>query len=317
MLAIAPDFGGAKMYRRILVPLDGSEMAEVALSYAQGLAEKLGSEIAVVYVEEFKLSDALENMTDLQTGEVEPVKYSAERYLEGIAARAPEVGSTVLFGHPAEAIVEYASKEDIDLIVMATHGRSGIRLWALGSTADKVVRVSNCPVMLIRAKGAQPDIHKRGTFKKILVPLDGSEESEMILPYVRELGIKLKAEIVLFQAVERAMHLYLADMVVTHLPYSDEEMEPFKADAESYLEKVKGSLKSDGGITLSSKVGIGEVAEWIIEFADEIDADLVAMTTHGRSGIRRWRLGTVAQKVVHAGNTPLMLVRSSDKLIVY
>ncbi|MFO8101373.1 MAG: universal stress protein [Dehalococcoidia bacterium] len=302
------------MYERILVPLDGSQLAEVALPYARSLAEKPGSAIDVVYVEEFNLSDALEHLPKPQSNEGAPDRYSAEKYLEGVAKKAPEAKSTVLFGHPAEAIVEYANTEDIGLIVMATHGRSGIRLWALGSVADKVVRASNRPVMLIRARGSHPDIHKRGGFKKILVPLDGSEESERILPYVRELGIELKAELVLFQAIERATHLYLADMVVTHLPYSDEEMEPFKADAENYLEKIKSSLESDG-ITLSTKVGIGETAEWIIEFADEIDADLVAMATHGRSGIRQWQLGNVAQKVMHAGNTPLMLVKSSEEAV--
>ena len=298
------------MYERVLVPLDGSQLAEAALPYAKGLAERMGSEIVVACVEEFSLNNALEHMPEPQSNEVKPIKYSAERYLETLAVKAPEVRSVILIGHPAEAIVEYADKEKIGLIVMATHGRSGIKRWALGSVADKVVRASNRPVMLIRAKGAHPDIHKRSAFKKILVPLDGSEESEAIIPYIREIGLKLKAEIVLFQAIERSAHLYIADMVVTHLPYSDEEMEPLKADAESYLEKVERMLKGDG-ITLSSEVGIGETAEWIIEFADEIDVDLVAMATHGRSGIRRWQLGSIAQKVMHAGNTPLMLVRSS------
>ncbi len=298
------------MYERILVPLDGSQLAEVALPYARSLAERLGSEIDVVCVEEFNLNDALENIPNPQSNEVEPVKYSAKNYLERVAMRSPEIRPKTLIGRPADAIVEYANEENIGLIVMATHGRSGIKRWALGSVADKVVRASNQPVMLIRAKGAHPDIHNSSAFKKILVPLDGSEESEIIIPYIRELGSRLKAEIVLFQAVERFTHLYyLADMMaVTHLPYSDQEMEPFRADAASYLEKVGESLKGEG-ITLSSKVGIGDIAEWIIEFADEIDADLVAMTTHGRSGISRWRLGSIAHKVMHAGNTPLMLVR--------
>ncbi len=303
------------MYERMLVPLDGSQLAEVALPYAEGLAKRIGAEIFVACVEKPNLNDALEHMPEPQPGEVEPVKYSAERYLERLAVKTPEVKPITLFGHPAEAIVEYANEENIGLIVMATHGRSGIKRWALGSVADKVVRASNRPVMLIRAKGDHSDIHERSAFKKILVPLDGSEESEAIIPYIRELGLRLEAEIVLFQAIERFAHLYIADMVVTHLPYSDTEMEPFKADAESYLEKIGSALKGEG-ITLSSEVGIGETAEWIIEFADEINADLVAMATHGHSGIRRWQLGNIAQKVMHAGNTPLMLVRSSEKPVV-
>ena len=301
------------MYEKILVPLDGSEIAERSLPYAEELAGRLSSEIHVVTVEEYNMNQAHAHKPGSHLkGKAETIERNTQKYLSELLVKSDGVKTVVLIGHAAEGIVAHADKEDIDLIVMSTHGRTGIKRWALGSVADKTVRATRRPVMLIRATGAHPDVHEKSTFRRVLVPLDGSEESEVIVPYVKELGSKLEAEIILFQAVERAKHTYATDnMVVTHLPYSDEEMEPFKADAESYLNQVGNLLKGDG-INLRSKVGIGEAAEWIIEYADEIDADLVAMATHGRSGISRWTLGSVASKVLHAGNTPLMLLRASE-----
>jgi len=301
------------MYEKILVPLDGSKLAEASLPYAEELADRLSSEIHVVTVEEYNMNQAHAHKPESHLkGKAEAIERNTQKYLSELLVKSDRVKTVILIGHAAEGIVAHADKENIDLIVLATHGRTGIKRWALGSVADKTVRATRRPVMLIRATGVHPDVRKESTFKRILVPLDGSEASEAIIPYVKELGSKLKAEIILFQAVERARHTYTSDnMVVTHLPYSDEEMEPFKADAESYLKQVGSLLKGDG-ITLRSKVGIGEAAEWILEYADEIDADLVAMATHGRSGVSRWTLGSVASKVLHAGNTPLILVRASE-----
>ncbi len=129
------------MYNKILVPLDGSDLAEVALPYAKELAERLDSEVMVVCVEKFDFGDALGHMPETYPGKAEETKYGAERYLEKLAAKFSMTNSTILIGHPAEEIVSYADKENFSLLVMATHGRSGIKLWALGSVADKTVRL--------------------------------------------------------------------------------------------------------------------------------------------------------------------------------
>jgi nucleotide-binding universal stress UspA family protein len=300
------------MYEKILVPLDGSELAELALPYAEELAGRLGSEVNLLAVSKSAETESYHEHLIYVERMVEPTKRGAQRYLEKPYGRAIKVESVVLVGHPAEEIEDYADKADIDLIVMATHGRSGIRRWALGSVADKVVRATKRPVALIRAKGARPDVRERGILNKALILLDGSKEAESVIPYIEELASKLKTEVALLQVVARVYHVYTAGEGAAQIPYSEKEMEPLKASAKDYLDKVVNELEGRG-ITTKSEVRVGDAAEESVKFADEINADVVAMTTHGRSGISRWALGSVASKVIHAGNTPLLLVRASER----
>jgi len=296
------------MYEKILVPLDGSQLAEIALPYAEELAGRLDSEIILIYV-----SESAENphyyMYELYIQQiVESTKHAAEKYHGKPEGKSIKVESAILVGHPAEEIVDYADKEDIGLIVIATHGRSGIKRWALGSVADKVMRSATQPVALIRAKGARPDVREKGVLNKALVPLDGSKESEAVMPYIEELASKLEAEIVLIQVLERPFHVYPGGEGGALIPYTEAEMKSLSANAPSYLEEMI-SLLNRKGIPTRSEVRVGAAAKEIINLADETNSDLLAMSTHGKSGFSRWAFGSVADKVLHAGNTPLLLIR--------
>ena len=300
------------MYEKILVPLDGSELAEVVLPYAEELAGRLGSEITLVNVLIFFSESAPDLYLRLRQYYIEKMventREAAERYVKKPQGKAIKVESRILLGNPAEEIVEYANKEDIDLIVMATHGRTGISRWALGSVANKVVRATKRPVGLIRAKGARPDVRQKGILNKALVPLDGSKEGEAVIPYVEELALKLKAEVILLQVLSTSYQAITAERY-GYVSYTAQQMESDKAFARNYLEKVGARLKRKG-MTVKSEVRLGIAAEEIIKLADEMYADVVAMSTHGRSGIGRWVFGSVADRVLHEGNTPLLLVRS-------
>jgi nucleotide-binding universal stress UspA family protein len=299
------------MYEKILVPLDGSNLSEVALPYAEELAGQLGSEIILVYVTQLN-QDPYKNLNQSYLQKiVEVTKARANRY-----SNKPGIGSTIevklviLSGHPAEKIVEYADAENIGLIVMATHGQSGIKRWALGSVADKVVRAVTKPVILIRAKGARPDVREKGILKKVLIPLDGSQAGEAIIPYIEELASRLKIKVILFQVLARGYAT-----VNNYIPLTDQQIESDKAFATAYLNNIGARLKemstaSDIEERLSVEIRFGNAAERIIQFADEMQVDLVAMTTHGRSGVKRQVFGSVAERVLHEGNTPLLLVRS-------
>ncbi len=296
------------MYEKILVPLDGSALAEVALPYAQELAGKLGSEVYLVYVNELPLDPYQHMHTFYLDKMVEVTRQGAEKYHKKSGTREIQVKSAILLGNPAEKIVEYGEKEGICLIIMATHGQSGITRWALGSVADKVVRATKCPIVLIRAKGARPDVREKGILNMVLVPLDGSKEGEAVLPYIGELVAKLKTEIILFQALSPGYQA-TSDEGYEYVTYTKQQMESDRAFARNYLEKVGARLKRKG-VTVRSEVRFGNAAEEIIKFADEISADVVAMSTHGRSGVSRWVFGSVADRVLHEGNTPILLVRS-------
>jgi len=297
------------MYHRILVPLDTSELAEVALPYAEQMAGRLGSEITLMSVSHSAGEKEQRVFRSYIQETVAVTKERANRYLEKPTGQDVKVESAILVGNPAEEIVDYAERENIDVIVMATHGRSGIGRWALGSVADKVLRATERPVVLIRAKGARSDMLKKGVFKRALVPLDGSKESEAVIPYIEELASMLGAEVTLLQVLAVVYHVYISGDAPAQVPYTEEEMKPLKASAESYLEKAGSGLRGKG-VTPKCQVRVGAAGHEIIRLADEIGADIVAMSTHGRSGVGRLVFGSVAEKVVRTGNTPVLLVRT-------
>ena len=277
------------MYERILVPLDGSQLAEIALPYAEQLSGRLGSDVTLIYVSE-SIDDPHRHMHQIYMQKMaESAKQDAEAYAQKLGKELTiQVRSVNLAGNPAEEIVKYADSENTGLIVMSTHGQSGIRQWTIGSVANKVVRATKQPVALVRAEVPRPDVPRKDTLRKALLPLDGSKESEAALPYVAELASRLGMSVTLLQV------LAIGD----------------KALAEDYLEKIGAQLKQKG-VTVESRVLFGEAATEIINLADEIHADVVAMSTHGRSGIGRWVLGSVAERVLYEGNTPLLLVRGT------
>ncbi len=149
---------------------------------------------------------------------------------------------------------------------------------------------------------------------KILIPLDGSKLGEAALPYVKELVSKLspeaKVELILLQVVSLQTHYVFAGEAATPIFYSEKEMERIQQEARDYLNKVGEGIRTKG-VSVKIRVGIGNAAEEIIKAADEISVDLIAMPTHGRHGISRWAFGSVTDKVLRAGNKPVLLVRAS------
>ncbi|MDD5081981.1 MAG: universal stress protein [Dehalococcoidales bacterium] len=304
------EWEGLQVYERVLVPLDGSEVSEVSLPYAVELAGKLGAMITLLYVSK-TTGDTFRHMQEFYLRRViETVKRGVEKQFGKPAAETVRVEPAVVVGDPAEQIVDYAEKENIGLILMATHGRSGVRRWTLGSVASKVTRSTRRPVVLIRAKGAGgAGAREHGVLNKVLVSLDGSPESEAVLPHIDDLAPRLKAEVVLVQIVEQAYHVFASEGGVGQIPFTDDEMKPLVDGARTYLKKIEDKLR-DKGIKVTSEVRVGAPAEEIIKFADEVKADIVVMATHGRSGIGRWIFGSVSGKVLREGNTPILLVRT-------
>jgi nucleotide-binding universal stress UspA family protein len=296
------------MYEKILVPLDGSDLAEIALPYAEELAGALGCDITLIHVSE-SADEKYENMHQLYIEKiVEATIQGAEKFRKNKRAKKIKVSSVHLTGHVAEQIVDYADKENIGLIVMTTHGRSGIRRWILGNVAAKVVRATDRPIALIRAKDTPPEARAE-RINKILVPLDGSKASEVVIPHVSELASKLKAEVVLFQVVAPSYFVYAIPGEAVLQPHSPEDLQNMIENSKLYLDKVGAEFR-DKGIETTSEVGIGGPAEEIIRIADEIQVDMVAMSTHGHSSISLWAFGSNADKVLHAGDTPVLLVRT-------
>ncbi len=151
-------------------------------------------------------------------------------------------------------------------------------------------------------------------YERILVPLDGSKVGEAALPYVEELVSKsspeVEIEVILFQVISSVVPSFVGGEVAVNIPYTEKEMEKTIGNTIIYLNKAGESLRSKGA-TVNTKVGIGNTASEIMKAAAEINVDLIAMSTHGRSGLSRWAFGSVTDRVLrHGGNIPILMIRA-------
>jgi nucleotide-binding universal stress UspA family protein len=279
--------------KRILVPLDGSRLAEAILPVAKELARDY--EAALVLVRALR---------PLGSAEAEVLaQEDAETYLRRMArrleARGLPVTWKVWYDDPARAIADAARYNEVDLIVMSTHGRGGLNRLLFGSVAETLVRQAPVPVLLVRGELSR----RPGALGKILVPLDGSELSEAVLPVVERLAGPFDFAVELLRAIE-PIPPYAAAEVTSSITEDIGRLE--REDAEAYLAKVAAPLEAKG-CRVKSVVALGPAVDTIVRAAQEGRVGLVAMSTHGRSGIGRLLLGSVAERVLRAAPAPVLL----------
>jgi len=286
------------MYEKILVPLDGSELAEnTALPYVESVAGAFDSEIILTNVTGLSEID----LGRLYSTYLDGVARKLEAELEAIGKR-PRVGWEVLSGKPAEEILKAADRNKANLIVLSSAGRSGPGRWVLGAVATKLLRASSLPILLIKAR---EEAEAAKPFQSILVPLDGSPEAEVVLPHVASLATKIGSRVTIFEAID------MASLGPTEFAgYSESAVRGLEATVTKYVCGIRDQLKGQGltGECTAEKA-IGPAADEIVDYAEKHDIDLIAMATHGRSGVKRWVFGSVAEKVLHAVHIPILLVR--------
>ena len=300
------------MYTKMLIPLDGSRTAEKVLPFARALAQTLKIPIellGVVDVGVMVAQVAADRARYLDTL-IAQNERSSKDYLKDVAARLPglSVTWTVERGRPAEVIIERAAADKGTLITMATHGRSGINRWLLGSVAEKVLRGTTNPLFLVRGN-EEPAADGSPAMKSIIVPLDGSELAESVLPTVAAVAKVLDLEVILCRAFELPASAYYGGE--DYLPNYDALKQQVKDEAQSYLEQKREALKGMGLAKVSTVLLEGTGADEIVHYAQEHPDSLVAMCTHGRSGIKRWVLGSVTEKVVRHSGDPVLVVRAA------
>ena len=295
------------MFERILLPLDGSRLAEAAIPYGAELAARLGSELILFHVCA-KEHQPFKNMHQLYLREI---VNGLERYMEKRFPRCEDwaVRSETVVGEAADAICEYAEKNNIRLIVMAAHGGSGLKYWAVGSVADKVVRAIDIPMLLIRVKEGRTIEGKKRLINRVLLPLDGSDTSEIAVPYAGELAERLKASITLYQMAEE--RFFPSDFDGSAPLATNPVLAAEEKRVRAYLTGIERILRQKG-IPVTHRVtqGVDAAAE-ILEQGEKTKADLVVMASRGRSKILRWVFGSVAHKILFEGDSPLLLVRKA------
>lgn len=288
------------MIKRILVALDGSPLAEQALPAAAGLARKTGARIvlltAIAPVERWT-----ESGTPVWEREEDAL---AHGYLDSIARplrdNRTDVVTRVVWGRPANVICQTAEEENADLVLMTTHGRTGVRRYLIGSVADNVLRTIDRPLLLLHAQdGAPAELHVR----RVLVPLDGSPLAESAIPFARKFAQATGASVILVRVVVPPAFLYGPQVV----PATFAVLDDMEAEAAGYLDDIKTRFTSEG-IKVTTHVETGFPTETIATAAERFASDVIALATHGRTGAARSLLGSVADGVVRGSGRPCLVI---------
>jgi nucleotide-binding universal stress UspA family protein len=307
------------MYRSILVPLDGFATAERALPVAERLARKSGAQLHLAHVLDLLV------FPPYARGGPTPEWWNggavklAQAYMDDLKRQLTSKGlrvSVVVLQEPiASSLLDHARLVEADLIIMTTHGRSPAqRLW-LGSVADQLARSSFCPTLFLRAAEVVPAARTEDPFQHILVPLDGSALAEGVLPVARALARAEAARITLLSvlipqplAVPALSTANTAELVMTPI----DPIEELRSRRE-YLDLMAHGIE-EPGVSLRTEVLLdgSSPALAILDYAKRNRADLIALSTRGRGGVRRLLLGSVADKVLRAGEMPVLLFRPDE-----
>ena len=295
---------------RILATTDFSDASRAGVQYALSLAKKIGASVELLHVVEPR-SWASGMGSVLPARDDSAAVASARARLAAMATRGtkggvPVTGSvSVRPGNAFHAIITAARERSVELIVIATHGYTGLERVLLGSTAERVVRHAPCPVLTVPGRlGRLPPFRLR----KILVPLDFSNLSQDALPYATLLAAKFGAEVTLLHVVEKFPidHLLGGGLL-------NEVFVPLMKQAEADLEGIAQGLEAGTKLKVTTAVREGSPYGEICQAAKSLDADLVILTTHGHSGLKQFWLGSTAERVVRHSPCPVLSVRELDR----
>jgi nucleotide-binding universal stress UspA family protein len=299
------------MYKKILVPLDGSTIAEGVLPYARAFATALSLPVYLLQVID---PDNLVPSTAVQQGRTHNILVVEREhdgdYLRKIAgsfADPAAVAYSVRIGKSAEVIIELATTDPDTLIAMATHGHSAVGRWLLGSVARKVLYGAENDILLIRALEQTEGKEATVPLKRVVVPLDGSELAEKALPCAVELAQKMNLEVLLLRAYLMPGVAYPSGSYAPDWKAFDQGK---KEIASEYLEGKVRQVRSEGLERVSLVVREGSAAETIIDVARENPQSLIVMSSHGAGAAVRWVFGSITERVICHAETAVLVVRA-------
>lgn len=289
----------------VIVPLDGFSAAEAALPHAQELARRTGAGLHLISVINVTPQLELWVASSGMTLDTELEKWIAEReaYLDGIAVDAPNVTRSVEIGNPAAVIRKTVEETEDPMVVMTSHGRSGVQQIVMGSVAFKIVHDATCPVVIVRIRGEDEEAAP-ATYERVLFPIDDEELSSKVFDRALHAIGEPKPKVRLLNVVETP------DWVVdpVHLGLVGEYLDATREIVDDLLAKQASKLEA-AGYEVEFEVRHGPAHQAILESAEEFGAGMIAMATHGRGNIGRALIGSVSQRVVQNADLPVMLIR--------
>ncbi len=297
------------MFSKILVPLDGSELAERALQTAYALATQSEGEVLLVRAlvpERVLVPDALSGYgllwPERPQDEAQRDARAAMLRLREHAPKGVRTRFQLLDGNAAESIVEAAADNKCDLIVMSSHGYSGMTRWVLGSVAEKVLHAAPCPVLVLRGKL---------DLTRLLVPLDGSMLAERALRPTLDLAEATGGAVTLLRAVQPVPLTDIETLNQAERGLGQRYTEELIREAQDYLDFTARTYARPR-VEIRTVVTPEAPAEAILRYTDVHDIDLIAMSTHGRTGMSRWMYGSVTDKVLRGSHHSMLVFRPTE-----
>ncbi|MCI0433549.1 MAG: universal stress protein [Gemmatimonadetes bacterium] len=306
------------MSRNILVPLDGSGFAEHALAAAIGLARASDGQLHIVQVHEVPFMPLPpESIVRWDSAWDDSLREREQAYLRSLADRVVErtglaVRTQLIDGDPAYALGEYAREAAIDLIVMTTHGRGGLSRWWLGSVAGDLARNSHTPVLLLRPGEQELDLGASLNIRHVLVPLDGSGLARDVLEPATWLG-SLSGACYTLLTVTLPSPPVTQPFMIPEVWADQKTIDAEQLRTAAELGRIAARLRKKGFDVQAAVEPHMTPARAILEYARTHDVDVIAIATNGRSGIARFALGSVADKVVRGADRPVLLFRPQTR----
>jgi nucleotide-binding universal stress UspA family protein len=300
------------MYKMIMIPTDGSGFDREAILVALRIAERSGAKVRLVRVHCTGALFAKESGPEAATVSAKVLERERDRILNELSDLAAEcrkasganIEVSLEDGAVPDALHAYAKRNNVDLIVMSSHGRGGIARLSLGSVTDSLIRRTTIPVLVVKPHPSYVNSQAPEAFKRFVVPLDGSSVAEQILQEVATLAKVEQSELTLLRVVVPKTSSQKA-VAGENTPWWDKDV----AAAEAYLFRTADKLRQDG-LRTKTDVVIGEnIARSIADYAARESADLVAIATHGRGGISRALRGTVADALIRTSHTSMLVLR--------
>jgi nucleotide-binding universal stress UspA family protein len=296
------------MIDHILVPLDGSSLAERVLPHTVAMGRAMGAGLTL-------LRAIVRDPEEVQSRAVDPLgwhmrKSEASTYLSEVAQRLRDAGlrtkEVLAEGRAAERIIQYAREEDVDLIVISSHGRSGLSRWNINSVVQKVILRAYVPTLIVRAYRQVTEELTELDYERLLLPLDGSQRAECVLPWARNLADYHGSRIVLAHVVNKPEVPRRAPLTEQEADLVDRLTELNREKGEKYLRDLESRLSMEA----ETRLLVSEnPAAALHNLVDEVGADLVLMAAHGYSGETTWPYGSIALNFIAYGSEPLLIIQ--------
>jgi nucleotide-binding universal stress UspA family protein len=296
----------------ILVPLDGSQLAECVLPHAIAIARSFDAQINLLCILEKHQVSASAQLFDLVNWQIKKTKTSL--YLEKTKMRFQEAGLrtqvTVQEGLVAEGITEFAQSQRVKLIVLSSHGKNGLTPWGISSTSQKIILSAPTSVFIVRANQPQASgLSETPLYQRILVPLDGSQRAENVLPVITQLARSQQAQVHLVQVVQAPELARQMPLTGEDIDLSNRLVARNQHEARHYLEQVKSRSYLEGVSVQTHLITSHNAAAELHQLVDLEQINLVALSAHGYSGNHQWPYGSITNNFMMYGKSHLMIVQ--------